>query len=94
MIKELKGYNIIRIESLISKTVENKEYIMILMEKTIWRDLGKLNNSYFFYNLLKLIYEPFDEILWDNLLRFYSKQIVDGLETLNRYNYVHFDLKP
>ena len=94
MIKELKGYNIIRIENLISKTVENKEYTMILMEKAILRDLGKLNNSYFFYNLLKLIYEPFDEQLGDNLLRFYSKQIIDGLETLNRYNYVHFDLKP
>ena len=48
MIKELKGYNIIRIENLISKTVENKEYTMILMEKAILRDLGKLNNSYFF----------------------------------------------
>ena len=33
MIKELKGYNIIRIENLILKTVENKEYIMILTEK-------------------------------------------------------------
>ena len=94
MIKELKGYNIIRIENLILKTVENKEYIMILMNKAILRDLGKLHNSYFFYNLSKLIYEPFDEILGDNLLRFYSKQIVDELETLNRYNYVHFDLKP
>ena len=94
MIKELKGYNIIRIENLISKTVENKEYIMILMEKAILRDLGKLNNSYFCYNLLKLIYEPFDKHLGDNLLRFYSKQIVDELETFNRYNYVHFDLKP
>ena len=86
MIKELKGYNIIRIENLISKTVENKEYIMILTEKAIFRDLGKLNNSYFFYNLLKLIYEPFEEHLGDNLLRFYSKQIVDGLKTLNGYN--------
>ena len=94
MIKELKGYNIIRIENLILKTVENKEYIMILMEKAILKDLCKLNKSYFFYNLLKLIYEPFDEHLGDNLLRFYSKQIVDGLKTLNRYNYVHFDLKP
>ena len=94
MIKELKGYNIIRIENLISKTVENKEYIMILMEKAILRDLGKLNNSYFCYNLLKLIYETFDEHLGDNLLRFYSKQIIDGLEKLNRYNYIHFDLKP
>ena len=67
---------------------------MILMEKAILRDLGKLNNSYFCYNLLKLIYEPFDKHLGDNLLRFYSKQIVDELETFNRYNYVHFDLKP
>ena len=67
---------------------------MILAEKAILRDLGKLNNFYFFYNLLKLEYEPFDEHLGDNLLRFYSKQIVDELKTLNRYNYVHFDLKP
>ena len=49
MIKELKGYNIIRIENLILKTVENKEYIMILMEKAILKDLDKLNKSYFFY---------------------------------------------
>ena len=42
---------------------------------------------------MKLIYETFDEHLGDNLLRFYSKQIVDELEILNRYNYVHFDLK-
>ena len=94
MIKELKGYNIIRIENLISITVENKGYTMILMKKAILKDLCKLNKSYFFYNLSKLIYEPFDEHLGDNLLRFYSKQIVDELETFNRYNYVHFDLKP
>ena len=65
---------------------------MILMEKAVLRDLGKLNYFFICHNLLKLIHNPFEENLGDNLLRFYSKQIVDGLETLNRYNYVHFDL--
>ena len=41
-----------------------------------------------------IIHNPFDELLGDNLLRFYCKQIVESLELLNRNNLVHFDIKP
>ena len=65
------------------------------MEKAILRDLGKLNNYFHDHNLLKLKVENiFDEPLEDTLLRYYAKQMVDGFETLNRNNYVHFDIKP
>ena len=30
----------------------------------------------------------------DNILRFFVRQIVDGLETLERSELVHFDIKP
>jgi serine/threonine protein kinase len=65
------------------------------MEKAILRDLGKLNNYFHDHNLLKLKYEyPFDEQLEDTLLRYYARQIIDGLEILDRNDYVHFDIKP
>ena len=94
MIQELKGPNIIRIESYLSKEINKEKYAMLIMEKAVLRDLGKLNYSYFYHNLLKLLYEPFEEHLGDNLLRFYCKQIIESLELLNRNNYVHFDIKP
>lgn len=94
MIQELKGPNIIRIESVLSKDIKPEKYAMIIMEKAALRDLGKLNYSYFYHNLLKLLYEPFEEHLGDNLLRFYCKQIIEGLELLNRNNFIHFDIKP
>ena len=94
IIQELKSPNIIRIESILTKKVEGEIYSVIIMEKAILKDLGKLNYSYFYHNLLKLLYEPFDEHLGDCFLRFYCKQMIDSLELLNRNNYVHFDLKP
>ena len=94
MIQNLRGPNIIRIISLLHKNIENQKYTMILMEKAVLKDLGLFTNSFWKYNLLKTIYNSFDEIVGDNLLRFYSKQIVDALEFLHRNNYVHFDLKP
>ena len=94
MIQELQGPNIIKIEGLLSKTIKNEKYTMILMEKAVLRDLGKLNYFFICHNLLKLIHNPFEENLGDNLLRFYCKQIIDAMELLNRNYYIHFDLKP
>ena len=62
------------------------------MEKAILRDLHKFLEFYNNHNLLKLIFNPFDEILGDNFLRFLSKQIVDGLEIFERNNYSHFNI--
>jgi serine/threonine protein kinase len=94
--QELRGPNIIRIQKICKPKIRGgNTYHLVIMEKAILRDLGKLNNYFHDHNLLKLkIENPFDEPLEDTLLRYYAKQIVDGFETLNRNNYIHFDIKP
>ena len=91
---DLRGQNIIKISRIIQKRINGLDYFLIIMEKAILRDLGKLNDYFHNHNLLKLIFNPFNEIAGDSLLRFYSKQIVNAMEVLDRSNYVHFDLKP
>ena len=90
----LRGLNIININKIISNTIDGKDYDLIIMEKAPLRDLSKINNYFYYKNLLKVIYAPFDEVLGDNLLRFYSKQIINALELLDRNYYVHNDIKP
>ena len=90
----LRGENFIYIKKIISSKIEGKNYDLILMEKAVLRDLGKLTRFFCFYNVLKIIYNPFDEVVGDNLLRFYSKQIITALELLDRNYYVHNDIKP
>ena len=93
---DLRGPNIIRIHKICKPKVKHgNTYHLVIMEKAILRDLGKLNNYFHEHNLLKLKIENiFDEQLEDTLLRYYTRQIVDGLEILDRNNYVHFDIKP
>ena len=80
---ELKGRNIIKIQKIFLKEIDNKNYYLIIMEKAILRDLGKLSD-----------YFPFDEKAGNNLMRFYTLQIINAMENLNRNHMVHFDLKP
>ena len=91
---ELRGQNIIKINKIYTRKVEGINYDLIIMEKALLRDLGKLNEYHHKYNLLKLINTPFDEIVGDYLLRFYCRQIISALEILDRSYYVHFDIKP
>ena len=91
---DLRGQNIIKVNKIVPKQINGTDYSLILMEKAILRDLGKLTDYYYHHNLLKLIFYPFDEMTGDNILRFYSKQIINAMEILNRSDYVHFDLKP
>ena len=90
----LKGQNLININKIINNTIDGKDYYIVIMEKASLRDLGKINDYFYYKNLLKIIYNPFHEVLGDNLLRFYSKQIINALELLDRYYYIHNDLKP
>ena len=95
-ISDLRGPNIIKIQKICEpRQKDGNTYQLILMEKAILRDLGKLNQYLHEKNLLRLIFDHcFDEPLSDSLLRFYCKQIVRGLECLYKNNYVHFDIKP
>ena len=91
---ELRGSNLIKTNNIYTRKINNKYYDLIIMEKAVLRDLEK--NEYFhLHNPPKLIYEePFDEKSGDYLLKFYEKQIINGLETLDRNDFVHFDIKP
>jgi serine/threonine protein kinase len=91
---DLRGPNIIKINKVYTKKIDGNTYDLIIMEKAILRDLGKLNEFYHHHNLLKLIYFPFDEPSGDCLLRFYARQIISALETLDRNYFVHYDIKP
>ena len=91
---DLRGQNIIKINKVYTKKIEGNTYDLIIMEKAILRDLGKLSEFYHRHNLLKLIYFPFDEPSGDCLLRFYARQIINALETLDRNYFVHNDIKP
>ena len=91
---DLRGHNIIKINKIVTKEINGSWYYLIIMEKAILRDLGKLNEYFHYRNLLKLIFNPFNEVVGDNILRFYSRQIVNALDLLHRSGYVHFDIKP
>ena len=91
--EELRGQNIIKISKILQKKIGDSYYSLIIMEKAVLRDLGKLNEFYFRHNLLKTIYNPFKGSTGDIFLRFYAKQIVNAIKTLDENYYVHYDLK-
>ena len=93
---DLKGPNIIRFFKVCKPIYKyGKIYHLIIMEKAILKDLGKLNNYFHKENLLKLIYKNcFDEEFSDSGLRFYARHIIGGLGTLDKMNIIHFDMKP
>ena len=88
----LKGYNIIKIKKIYIELIDNEYYDLIIEEKAVLRDIKKLNTYYHKYDLLKLIYNSFNEDVGDNLLRFYAKQIINGLELIYRSNIIHLNL--
>ena len=91
---ELKGKNIINIKKIYEEKVNDKYYDLIIMEKAALKDLGKLTDFYFRHNLLKTLYSPFYEHVGDNLVRYYTLQIVKAMEILEKNQFVHFDIKP
>ena len=90
----LRGSNIIKIVKMAEKEFEGQSYDLIIMEKAVLRDLGTLIRFLIGRNLLKLNNSPFTYIIGDNILRYFSRQIISGLEILERSELVHFDIKP
>ena len=95
-IKDLVGPHIIQIKKICSSINKlGKNYHLIIMEYAKWKDLSKLTRALHDRNFLDLIYKKcFDEECSDTLLRFFARQIIDGMMTLYQNNYVHFDIKP
>ena len=90
----LRGSNIIKIVKIIERQIGDKYYDLIVMEKAVLKDIGTLISFLNERNLLKLIFNPFNNSYENNLLRFFARQIIVGLETLDRSEFVHFDIKP
>lgn len=91
---DLRSPNIIKINKIYEEVYNNETYDLVLMEKAILRDLGKLNDFYHRHNLLKLKFSPFFVDVSENLTRFYVRQIILSLEVLDRNDCIHFDIKP
>ena len=92
--EKIRGPNIIKIYKIFEQKIRGKEYNLILMEKAVLKDLGTMIKHLYHYNFLKLINQPFLEVIGNNLLKFFVKQILQGLEILERNELVHFDIKP
>lgn len=90
---EINGSNIIKIKKIYeNKKFRNNYYDIIIMEKADLNDLSSLKDLK--DNKFYLINAPFKEIFGDNILRFFSKQIIEGLEKLERSEFLHLDIKP
>ena len=92
--KQVRGTHLVKVNYIYDKKMDKKAYNFILMEKAPLKDLQTFTNSLRYENIFKLVFlNPFD-IIGSNLLRFLFKQVVEGLEVLDRGNYAHFDIKP
>ena len=95
LILEFRGPGIVKVNKIFTKEYSDKEaYRLIVMEKASLKNLFKFHEGIYKKNLLNLIFKnPFD-LIGENLLRFFTIQLMKGLELLNRTGYSHFDIKP
>ena len=89
---DIKGYNIQIIHKIYTELIHDKYYDLIIEDKAPLRDINKMNTYYRNHDLLKLIYNSFNEVVNDTLLRFYATQIINGLETIYRNNIINLNL--
>ena len=94
LIKEFRGPNIIKFTNIFNHKYEKQDYSLILMEKAQLKELQTVVKGLINNNILNLIFKYPFEIIGDNLIRFFIKQLVEGLELLDRSSYCHFDIKP
>jgi len=94
-IKDFKGPNIVKVNQILyDDENEDKSYGLMIMEEADLKDLKNYIEN-IFINKLNLIYmSPTNEVIGDNLLRFFTSQIVKSLEILDRNDYTHNDIKP
>ena len=92
LLKKIKGPNILKIFKFYEEKINDKDYNLIIMERAV---LGNLDRFFKFLREKQLnnINNAFLEIISDNLLRFFAKQMVKGLETLEKSEIVHLNIK-
>jgi serine/threonine protein kinase len=92
LLKKIKGPNILKIFKFYKEKISNTDYNLIIMEKAVLGNLAKLFDFLREKQLNNINY-AFPEIISDNLLRFFAKQIVKGLETLEKSEIIHLNIK-
>ena len=93
LVRTFRGPNITKVTTIKNKTIDQKNYELILMERARFNDLSSLVSN-LNTNILRLIFKNPFEIVGDNLIRYIVKQLMKGFETLYLANYTHFDFKP
>ena len=94
LILNFRGPGIVKVNKIHPLAQDSYIYHLIVMEKAPLKSLSSFNNHLHFKNIFNLIFESPFEMVGNNLIRFYAKQIIKGLELLDRSNFSHFDLKP
>ena len=92
--EKIKGPNIIKIYDILEKKYDGKDYSLIIMEKALLNDLAAMIKELHQDNYFNLINNPFLELIGNNLVKYFVKQIVQGMEILDKNEFVHFDIKP
>ena len=70
---EFKGPNIVKVNKIYQEKINNKNYDLIIMEKSNLRDLTNYCENNIFKSNLNLIYmSPTENAIGDNLLRFFA----------------------
>lgn len=85
-IYDTRGENNIKATKIIIKELDGINYRLIIKENIVLKDKEKFIYFLQNHNLLKLIYNPFNENVGDNALRFFFKKFCLSLDYLNEKN--------
>ena len=91
--EKLRGPNIVRIYKILEQSYEKETYKLIVMEKAALKSLNNMKVNIHSEKIFKYINSPFPDIFGNNLIKFYARQIIKGLELLERNELVHFQIK-
>ena len=98
IILNLKNPNIVKIyqinEEEYNENGKKETYNLIIMEKSVLKDLKTFIKSLYNQNIDNFINQPFNDTIGNNLLHYFCLQIINGLEYLERNELIHFDIKP
>ena len=89
LVQEFRGRNLIKI--LYQRKQEDDSYYCYAMEFAYLGDINKFRKN---LNDNLIYKEPFENDVGDNLIRFFTLQLVNAIQTLYQGDLVHFDIKP
>ena len=91
LVKEFRGLNLIKILQEGKGTYNNEDYYFYVMEFSCFGDINKFREG---LNDNLIFKEPFENDVGDNLIRYFTLQLVNAIKTLYQGDLVHFDIKP